>query len=78
MTRSLLTNDTHPRTCKHLPHLPPVVSDWQQSVQQPRCPHYCQGECCNPGRQRAFAPCPFDGQELLLDDAEPAHADDRG
>jgi hypothetical protein len=69
MTRSLLTNDTPIIVCKHLPSLPPVVSDWQQSCQQPRCPHYCQGECCNPGRQAADAPCPFDGRELLLEDA---------
>jgi hypothetical protein len=75
MTTSLLTNDTHTLICKHLPQLPPVVSDWQQSCQQPRCPHYCQGECYNPGRQRASAPCPFDGKELLLEDADAAHAD---
>jgi hypothetical protein len=74
MTTGVLTNGTHIIICKHLPSLPPVVSDWQQSCQQPRCPHYCQGECCNPGRQTASAPCPFDGRELLLEDAEPAHA----
>jgi hypothetical protein len=70
MTTSLLTNDASTLTCKHLPSLPPVVSDWQQSCQQPRCPHYCQGECCNSERQWASAPCPFDGQELLLEDAD--------
>jgi hypothetical protein len=69
MTMNLLANDTHALICKHLPGLPPVVSDWQQSCQQPRCPHYCQGECRNPGRQWAFAPCPFDGEALLLEDA---------
>ncbi len=69
MTTSLLTNGTHARICKHLPELPPVVSDWQQSCQQPRCPHYCQGECDHPARDRSSAPCPFDGKELLLEDA---------
>jgi hypothetical protein len=69
MTVSPLTSDPHARTCKHLPELPPVVSDWQQSCQQPRCPHYCQGECRNSGRQRASAACPFDGKELPLEDA---------
>jgi hypothetical protein len=76
MTTSLPADDTHTLTCKHLPNLPPVVSEWQHSCQQPRCPHYCQGECCNPGRREASAPCPFDGRELLLEDAEPAHAAD--
>jgi hypothetical protein len=66
MTVNLLPNDTHPLICKHLFHLPPVVSDWQMSCQRPRCPHYCKGECCNPG---APAACPFDGKELLLEDA---------
>jgi hypothetical protein len=69
MTRGLLAGDTQTIICKHLPSLPPVVCDWQQSCQQPRCPHYCQGECCNPGRQGADASCPFDGKELLLEDA---------
>jgi hypothetical protein len=69
MTTTFLVNDTHVRICKQLSGLPPVVSDWQQSCQQPRCPHYCQGECCHPGRQWASAPCPFDGKELLLEDA---------
>jgi hypothetical protein len=78
MTTSRPGDGTDALACKHLPDLPPVVSDWQQSCQQPRCPHYCQGECCHPGRQRADAPCPFDGKELLLEDAEPAHADDGG
>jgi hypothetical protein len=72
MTTSLLSNDRHTLICKHLRALPPVVSDWQQSCQQPRCPHYCQGACCNPGRHAASAPCPFDGTELPLEDAEPA------
>ena len=69
MTTSRPGDGTDALACKHLPELPPVVSDWQQSCQQPRCPHYCQGECCHPGRQRADAPCPFDGKELLLVDA---------
>jgi hypothetical protein len=76
MTTSLLAATTHALVCKHLAELPPVVSDWQQSCQQPRCPHYCQGGCCNPHRQWASAPCPFDDTELLLEDAEPAYADD--
>jgi hypothetical protein len=74
MTTSLPLDDTHALICKHLPNLPPVVSDWQQSCQQPRCAHYCQGECRNPSRPAASAPCPFDGRELLLEDA--ACADD--
>jgi hypothetical protein len=57
------------RICKYLPELPAVVSDWQQCCQQPRCPHYCLGECCNPGRQCGSAACPFDGKQLLLEDA---------
>jgi hypothetical protein len=69
MTTTLRIARRHAVICKHLPELPPVISEWQQSCQQPRCPHYCQGECCHPGRQRASAPCPFDGQELLLEDA---------
>jgi hypothetical protein len=69
MTMNLLTNDTHTLICKHLSQLPPVVSEWQQSCKKPRCPHYCQGECFNPGRQWASAACPFDGKELLLEDA---------
>ncbi len=69
MSTSLLTNGTPARICKHLPELPPVVSDWQQSCQQPRCPHYCHGECDHPARDRASAPCPFDGKQLLLEDA---------
>src|SRR6516225_5108619 len=72
MTRTFLTGDTQTLICKHLPHLPPVVSDWQQSCQQPRCPHYCQGECWNSSRQWVSAPCPFDGKELLLEDAAAA------
>ena len=69
MTTSLLTNDTHALICKHLNELPPVVCDWQQSCQRPRCPHYCRAECRNPGRQRVSVPCPFDDRELLLEDA---------
>jgi hypothetical protein len=65
--------DAHTLVCKHLAELPPVVTDWQQSCQQPRCPHYCQGDCCNPGRHWASAACPFDGKELLLEDATIVH-----
>jgi hypothetical protein len=70
MTTNLSINDQHVLVCKHLSELPPVVSDWQQSCKRPRCPHYRQGECHNPGRERADAPCPFDGEELLLEDAD--------
>jgi hypothetical protein len=31
---------------------------------------------CNPGRQLALAPCPFDGKVLLLVDAEAMYSDD--
>jgi hypothetical protein len=60
-------NYTNTLICKHLPALPPVVSDWQQECHQPRCPYYCLGECTR--RQLASAPCPFDGKELPLEDA---------
>lgn len=56
--------------CKQLSNLPPVVSDWQQTCQQPCCPHFCDGECCNPGRHSQFAPCPFDGKDLPLEDVD--------
>ena len=75
MTTSLLTNDTHALICKHLNELPPVVCDWQQSCQRPRCPHYRRGECCNPARLEASAPCPFDGRELPLEDTDDALED---
>jgi hypothetical protein len=71
MTINLLSHGGHTLVCKHLSELPPVVSDWQQSCQQPRCPYYCQGECWNRGGQGAFIACPFDGKELLLEDAAP-------
>jgi hypothetical protein len=70
MTLRLITDDRPTLVCKHLVDLPPVVSDWQQACQQPRCPYYRQGECCNPGRQWRSAPCPFDGWELPLEDAD--------
>jgi hypothetical protein len=76
MTTSLHATDTHLLVCKHLVDLPPVVSDWQQSCQQPRCPHYRQGECRNPHRRWAFPACPFDGKELPLEDAAAAAAED--
>lgn len=65
--------------CKQMRNLPPVVSEWQQTCKQPRCSHFCAGECCNPGRAEADAPCPFDGMELPLEDATPlpAGGDDR-
>jgi len=76
MVATLFTGDTKTFICKQLSKLPPVVSDWQQSCKQPRCSHYCDGKCCNPGRQSASAPCPFDGKELLLVDAEPVNSND--
>lgn len=68
MAATHTTKRTHTFFCKQLNQLPPVVSDWQQSCEQPQCPHYCQGECGNPGRESASAPCPFDGKELLLEE----------
>ena len=70
MVTTLSTGHMKTFMCKQLAKLPPVVSDWQQSCQQPRCSHYCGGECCNSVRQSASAPCPFDGKELLLVDAD--------
>ncbi len=72
------TEPTKTFICKQLAQLPPVVSDWQQSCQQPRCSHFCAGECCNSGRPSASAPCPFDGKELPLVDAEDVYSDDAG
>ena len=69
MVTTLFTGHTKTFICKQLDKLPPVVSDWQQ-CQQPRCSHYCDGECCNSRRQSATAPCPLDGKELPLVDAE--------
>jgi hypothetical protein len=74
MATTLLTEGNKTFICKQLDRLPPVVSEWQQ-CQQPRCSHYCDGECCNSGRQSASAPCPFDGKELLLVDAEAVSSD---
>lgn len=59
--------------CKKLDQLPPITSEWQQSCKQPKCSHYCNGECCNPGRSSVSSPCPFDGKELPLTDAEDAN-----
>ena len=75
MTTTLGPESTKSFIRKQLDKLPPVVPDWQQ-CQQPRCSHYCAGECRNPGRQSASAPCPFDAKELLLVDAEPIYSDD--
>ena len=75
MVTTLCPEPTKTFICKQLDKLPPVVSDWQQSCQQPRCSHYCAGECCNSGRQSASAPCPFDGKELPLVDAEEVYSD---
>lgn len=74
MVTTLFTGDMKTFICKQLSKLPPVVGEWQQSCTQPRCSHYCDGECCNSGRQSASAPCPFDGKELLLVDSEPVNA----
>ena len=76
MATTFFTGPTRTFICKQLDKLPPVVSDWQQSCQQPRCTHFCAGECCNPGRTSALAPCPFDGKELLLVDAEFVYSED--
>ena len=75
MVTTLSTGPTKTFICKQLDKLPPVVSDWQQ-CQQPRCSHYCAGECCNSGRTSASAPCPFDHKELPLVDAEDVYIDD--
>jgi hypothetical protein len=76
MVTTRFTGPTKTFICKQLDKLPPVVSDWQQSCQQPRCSHYCDGECCNSGRPSASAPCPFDGKELPLVEAEAGYSDD--
>jgi hypothetical protein len=76
MVTTHFTGDTKILICKQLSKLPPVVNDWQQSCKQPRCSHYFNGECCNSERQSASAPCPFDGKELLLVDAEPVNSID--
>lgn len=70
MAATLFAGNTKTFICKQLSKLPPVVSDWQQSCKQPRCAHYCNGECCNAGRRSASSPCPFDGTNILLADAE--------
>jgi hypothetical protein len=71
MVTTLFSSETEIVVCKHLPELPPVVSEWQQNCQQPHCSHFCDGECFHPDRHSMFA-CPFDGGELLLEvvDAE--------
>ena len=75
MATAPFTRHTKTFICKQLNKLPPVVSDWQQ-CQQPRCSHYSAGECCNSGRHSASAPCPFDGKELPLVDAEDMYSED--
>ena len=70
MVTTLFTGPTKTFICKQLDRLPPVVSEWQQSCKHPQCSHYCEGECCHPGRQSASSPCPFDGKELPLVEAE--------
>jgi len=69
MATTLLTGRPKTFICKQLDRLPPVVSEWQR-CQQPRCAHFCDGECRHSGRQSASAPCPFDGKVLPLVDAE--------
>jgi hypothetical protein len=76
MVTTLFNGDPRTLICKQLNELPPIVGDWQLSCKQPRCSHYCDGECRNAGRQSAFAPCPFDGKELLLVDAELVNSND--
>jgi hypothetical protein len=76
MATILSAGDTKTLICKYLSELPPIVGDWQLSCKEPRCSHYCNGACCNPGRQTASAPCPFDGKELPLVDTEPVNSND--
>jgi hypothetical protein len=76
MVPTLFAGHTKTFFCKQLSKLPPVVSDWQQSCKQPRCSHYCDGKCCNPGRSSVFASCPFDGKELPLVDSDSVYFDD--
>ena len=76
MVTPLFTGYTKTFICKQLDKLPPVVSEWQQFCKQPRCSHYCAGECCNSGRQSPSAPCPFDGKKLSLVDAGAVDFDD--
>jgi hypothetical protein len=76
MATTLFIGHTATFICKQLSKLPLVVSEWQQSCKQPRCSHYCDGMCCNPGRLSASAPCPFDGKEFPLVEAEAVYFDD--
>jgi len=76
MTQIVPTPRVRTFVCKHLSELPPVMSEWQQSCKQPKCSHYCQGQCCNPSRPSASAACPFDGKPLPLEDAVPSVGDD--
>lgn len=76
MVTTLFTGHSKTFICKRLSELPPVISDWQQSCKQPRCPHFRHGGCFNPGRQSASTPCPFDEEELLLMEAEPLDLED--
>ena len=52
--------------CKKLRELPPITTDWQQTVLWPDCPHYDGGACGNPAHTESDAPCPLDGQPLPL------------
>lgn len=69
------TGDVKSLICKQLSKLPPVVSEWQESCHQPRCTHFCDGECGNSSRESAAAPCPYDGKELPLMDANSRNDD---
>lgn len=68
MVAPLLTTSTKKFVCKKLSILPPVVTEWQQSCEQPQCSHYCDGECRDSGRQSESAPCPMDAVDM--DDAQ--------
>ena len=61
MVTTLFTADTKPFICKQLNNLPPIVSDWQLSCEQPRCGYYCDGKCWNgamrPGNGIAHKAC---------------------
>jgi hypothetical protein len=56
--------------CNKLLELPPVLTEWQQAVWCPDCPHYDAGACANMTRTHGDAPCPLDGQPLPLRDVD--------
>jgi hypothetical protein len=52
--------------CNKLPELPPVLTDWQQTVWCPDCDYYDGGTCGKPLCQDTNTACPFDGKVLAL------------